>query len=199
VNLTAFVRAPFDARAAIDYEGMERTVATAVRLLDNVVELSRYPLPQQHEQAQATRRIGLGVTGLADTLCMLGLDYDSDAGRAAAARTLERIRNAAYRASIALAAEKGACPAFERDAYLAGEFVMRLPADIRDSIARSGMRNSHLLAVAPTGTISLLANNVSSGVEPIFSVESERMVLNEGGDRSTYRVLDYAGRCRRHS
>ena len=192
VNLTAFVRSPFDARAEIDHEAIARTVATAVRFLDDVVELSKYPLPQQHEQAQATRRIGLGVTGLADALCMLGLDYDSDAGRAMAARIFERIRDAAYRASVALAAEKGACPAFERDAYLAGEFVARLPPDIRDGIARAGVRNSHLLAVAPTGTISLLANNVSSGVEPIFSVESERKVLDESGARRTYRVLDYA-------
>jgi ribonucleoside-diphosphate reductase alpha chain len=192
VNLTAFVRAPFDARAEIDHEGIARTVATAVRFLDDVVELSRYPLPQQREQAQATRRIGLGVTGLADALCMLGLDYDSDAGRAMAAQIFERIRDAAYRATVALAAEKGPCPAFERDAYLAGEFIGRLPADIRDGIARTGVRNSHLLAVAPTGTISLLANNVSSGVEPIFSIESERKVLDESGERRTYRVLDLA-------
>jgi ribonucleoside-diphosphate reductase alpha chain len=192
VNLTAFVHSPFGVRAEIDFAGLDRTVATAVRFLDDVVELSKYPLPQQRAQAQATRRIGLGVTGLADALCMLGLDYDSDAGRATAARVLERIRDAAYRASAALAAEKGAFPAFERDAYLAGEFVTRLPADIRDALARTGVRNSHLLAVAPTGTISLLANNVSSGVEPIFSVDSERKVLDETGERRTYRVEDYA-------
>jgi ribonucleoside-diphosphate reductase alpha chain len=155
VNLTAFVRSPFGSGAEIDFVGLERTVATAVRFLDDVVELSKYPLPQQRAQAQATRRIGLGVTGLADALCMLKLDYDSDVGRATAARVLERIRDAAYRASAALAAEKGAFPAFERDAYLAGEFVARLPADIRERIARTGVRNSHLLAVAPTGTTAI--------------------------------------------
>ncbi len=192
VNLTAFVRAPFAAGAELDAAGIERTVATAVRFLDDVVELSKYPLPAQRAQAQATRRIGLGVTGLADTLAMLGLAYDSDAGRAAAGRILEQIRNAAYRASVALAAEKGPFPAFDREAYLAAEFIGRLPADVRDGIARSGARNSHLLAVAPTGTISLLANNVSSGVEPIFSIESERKVLDESGARQTYRVVDYA-------
>jgi ribonucleoside-diphosphate reductase alpha chain len=192
VNLAAFVRSPFAAGAELDDVGLERTVTTAVRFLDDVVELSRYPLPAQLAQAQATRRVGLGVTGLADTLCMLGLGYDSDAGRATAGRILERIRDTAYRASVALAAEKGAFPAFDRDAYLAGAFIAKLPADVRDRIARSGMRNSHLLAVAPTGTISLLANNVSSGVEPIFSVDSERKVLDETGARQTYRVVDYA-------
>jgi ribonucleoside-diphosphate reductase alpha chain len=191
VNLTAFVREPFAASASLDLASLERTVTTAVRFLDDIVELSEYPLPAQRAQAQATRRIGLGVTGLADTLCMLGLNYDSDAARATAGGILEQIRDAAYRASVALAAEKGACPAFDRDAYLAGEFIARLPADIRDSMARSGVRNSHLLAVAPTGTISLLANNVSSGVEPIFSVESDRVVLDATGGR-TYRVVDYA-------
>jgi ribonucleoside-diphosphate reductase alpha chain len=192
VNLTAFVRSPYGERAELDVAALERTVTTAVRFLDDVVELSRYPLPEQLAQAQATRRVGLGVTGLADALCMLGLRYDSDAGRAMAAQALERIRDAAYRASIALAAEKGAFPAFRRDAYLAGEFVARLPADVRDALARSGIRNSHLLAVAPTGTISLLANNVSSGVEPIFAVDSERRVLLPTGERRTYRVEDFA-------
>ena len=192
LNLPTFVRSPFGVRAEVDFAALEGTVATAVRFLDDIVTLSKYPLPEQRAQAHATRRIGLGVTGLADALCMLGLGYGSDAGTAAAALVQERIRDAAYRASIALATEKGAFPAFERDAYLAGPFVARLPADIRDGIAQHGVRNSHLLAVAPTGTISLLANNVSSGVEPIFSVESERKVLDASGERQTYRVVDYA-------
>jgi ribonucleoside-diphosphate reductase alpha chain len=163
-----------------------------VRFLDNVIDVSRYPLPAQAEQARRTRRIGLGITGLADALVLLGLNYDSEAARTLATRALQTIRDAAYHASIALAREKAAFPDFDREAFLASGFAMRLPEDIRDAIAAHGIRNSHLLAIAPAGTISLLANNCSSGIEPIFAAEAERRVLGTAGSYQTHRVVDYA-------
>jgi ribonucleoside-diphosphate reductase alpha chain len=192
LNLTAFVRAPFGARARFDLAALEAAVPTAVRMLDDAVELSAYPLERQAERARATRRIGLGVTGLADALIMLGLRYDSDAGRQLARSALQRIRDAAYRASTELAEQKGSFPLFDRDAYLAGEHVRSLPDAIRDRIARQGLRNSHLLAIAPAGTISLLANNVSSGIEPVFALEAERRVVSDRGIAETHAVRDYA-------
>src|SRR5690606_19244170 len=192
INLAVFVREPFTRSAALDLEAIERIVPVAVRLLDDVIDVSEYPLPQQAEQARSTRRIGLGITGLGDALIMLGLHYGSDAARAAARDVLTRIRDAAYRASIRLAEEKGPFPKLEREAYLDGEFVRSLPADIRDGIARAGIRNSHLLAIAPTGTISLLANNVSSGIEPVYALEGERRVLNREGVAETRRTVDFA-------
>lgn len=192
INLPLLVRDAFGPRAQLDFAALEDLAAMAVRLLDDAVEAAVYPLTEQAEQARATRRIGLGVTGLADALILLGLRYDEPAGRALASAVLERVRDAAYGASVDLAAEKGSFPLFERDAYLGGEFVGRLPASLRERIARDGIRNSHLLAIAPAGTISLLANNVSSGVEPVFALESERRVVDAHGAVETHRVADYA-------
>jgi ribonucleoside-diphosphate reductase alpha chain len=192
VNLPAFVREAFAPGAAFDFAALDGTVATAVRMLDDVIDASAYPLPEQAEQVRQTRRIGLGVTGLADALIMLNLRYDSDAGRRMAQQVLERVRDMAYRTSTLLAAEKGSFPRFERDAHLAGEYVRGLPGAIRDGIARHGVRNSHLLAIAPTGTISVLANNVSSGIEPVFAIEGRRRVVDEDGAVRAYPVTDYA-------
>jgi ribonucleoside-diphosphate reductase alpha chain len=192
INLTQFVRRPFSSRAELDVEGIGDAARVATRLLDDVIDLSHYPLPEQALMASSTRRIGLGITGLGDALIMLGLDYDSDAARSAAAGVMEAIRDAAYRQSVALAREKGAFPLFDRHAHLAGRYIGTLPPDIRDDIARHGIRNSHLLAIAPTGTISLLANNVSSGIEPVFSLEGERRVIGEHGDVETHATVDYA-------
>jgi ribonucleoside-diphosphate reductase alpha chain len=192
LNLAAFVREPFSVGARLDLAALEALVPTAVRMLDDAVELSGYPLGRQAEQARATRRIGLGVTGLADALIMLGLRYDSDAGRDLARTVLQRVRDAAYCASTDLAEHKGTFPLFDRDAYLAGEHARSLPAGVRDRIARRGLRNSHLLAIAPAGTISLLANNVSSGIEPVYALEGERRVVNEQGTLETHVVRDYA-------
>jgi ribonucleoside-diphosphate reductase alpha chain len=192
LNLAAFVREPFSVGAKLDLAALEALVPTAVRMLDDAVELSAYPLDRQAEQARATRRIGLGVTGLADALIMLGLRYDSDAGRDLARTVLQRVRDAAYGASTDLAGHKGAFPLFDRDAYLAGEHARSLPPSVRDRIARRGLRNSHLLAIAPAGTISLLANNVSSGIEPVFALEGERRVVDEQGRLETHVVRDYA-------
>ncbi|HEY9181887.1 MAG TPA: ribonucleoside-diphosphate reductase, adenosylcobalamin-dependent, partial [Gammaproteobacteria bacterium] len=192
LNLTAFVRNAFGSSADLDLAAVEAIVPTAVRMLDNAVELSSYPLQLQAEQARATRRIGLGLTGLADALIMLGLRYDSDEARAFARTVVQRMRDAAYRASADLAQHKGSFARFDRDAYLDGEHARSLPGAIRDRIARCGLRNSHLLAIAPAGTISLLANNVSSGIEPVFAFEGERRLIDEHGVVETHTVRDYA-------
>ncbi len=192
LNLTQWVREPFTEGAVLDWRGLEEAVPIAVRMLDNVIDCSRFPLPAQQREAQSTRRIGLGITGLADALVMLGLRYDREEGRGVAAQIMQRIAHAAYRASIELAREKGPFPALDRDRYLEGGFVSRLPDDIRQGIARDGIRNSHLLAIAPTGTISLLANNVSSGLEPIFDLEFQRNLRLGSGQIDQLAVSDYA-------
>ena len=192
INLTRFVRAPFTPEADLDWEGIRKTVAVSVRLLDNVIDVSGFPLPAQAEQARGTRRIGLGITGLADALIMLGLHYASDEARRLAARIMRTICYTAYRTSIALAREKGAFPFFERERYLESPFIQALPEDIRQGIATYGIRNSHLLSIAPTGTISLLANNVSSGIEPVFAYRYTRYILGPDGARRAYTLTDYA-------
>ena len=191
-NLVRFVRDPFGRRARLDLAALEKNVAMAVRLLDNVLDASRFPLPAQAAAARRARRIGIGLTGLGDALIMLGLHYAADQARELAAAAMRTICHAAYRASAALAREKGVFPSFERDAYLQGDFVSTLPADIRDAIAAGGIRNSHLTAIAPTGTISLLANNVSSGIEPVFDFRYGRRVLDAGGSYREFDVEDFA-------
>ncbi|ACY47247.1 adenosylcobalamin-dependent ribonucleoside-diphosphate reductase [Rhodothermus marinus] len=192
INLTRFVRAPFTPEADLDWEGIRETVAVAVRMLDNVIDVSGFPLPAQAEQARGTRRIGLGITGLADALIMLGLHYASEEARQLAARVMQTICHTAYRTSIALAREKGVFPFFERERYLESPFIQALPEDIRKGIATYGIRNSHLLSIAPTGTISLLANNVSSGIEPVFAYRYTRYILGLDGERRAYTLTDYA-------
>ena len=192
LNLTRFVQSPFTPDAQIDFTGIERTTSIAVRLLDNVIDTSRFPLLQQAENALGSRRIGLGLTGLADAMVMLGLNYGSEQSLAAAGDIMRSICHAAYRTSIAIAVEKQSFPHFERDRYLQGAFIRSLPEDIRSGIAKSGIRNSHLLAIAPTGTISLLAGNVSGGLEPILAASYVRNVLAEDGTPKQFRLTDYA-------
>lgn len=192
INLAQFVRAPFEASAALDLQEIGRVTATAVRFLDNVIDLSRFPLPEQRAQAQRSRRIGIGMTGLADALAMLGVRYDGAQARRVAALAMQTIRDAAYRASTALAAERGPCPAYRADAYLERPFIRALPDDIRAGIRRHGVRNSHLTAIAPAGSISLLAGNVSSGIEPIFQLEGTRRVLGGDGAMTEFAVHDPA-------
>ena len=192
INLTRFVQSPFTQQARVDFAGMEYTTRIGVRLLDNVIDVSRFPLPQQHESAHGSRRIGLGITGLADAMVMLGMTYGDKASLTAAADIMHSICHAAYRASIALAEEKQCFPYFERDRYLQSAFIRTLPRDIQEAIAKHGIRNSHLLAIAPTGTISLLAGNVSSGLEPIFSDSYARSVLTEDGTPKEFVLTDYA-------
>jgi ribonucleoside-diphosphate reductase alpha chain len=192
LNITRFVLSPFTPEARIDFGSLAETAQIAVRLLDNVIDASRFPFPQQAENAHGTRRIGLGITGLADALVMLGLRYGSDRSLAVAADVMRRICHTAYRASIELAQEKGSFPYFERDKYLKGVFIRSLPDDIQNGIATHGIRNSHLIAIAPTGTISLLAGNVSSGLEPIFAASYVRKVLAEDGTPKEFVLTDYA-------
>jgi len=194
LNLVHFVRQPFTQDASIDWASLETATAVAVRLLDNVVDVSPYPLEAQAVQARGSRRIGLGITGLADALIMLGLYYDSDAARELAAEILRCLRDAAYQASIELAQEKGPFPYFNETLYLESAFVQRLPARLRDAIARHGIRNSHLLAIAPAGSISLLANNVSNGLEPAYGFEYRRKLRQPDGSFTEYSVTDYAWR-----
>jgi ribonucleoside-diphosphate reductase alpha chain len=176
VNLTRFVREPFTALARLDLEAVRHTVQVATRMLDDVIDVSRFPLPAQEAQARGTRRLGLGLTGLGDALILLGLHYASPAAREWAASVMREVRDTAYRASIALAREKGPFPFFDRERYLEGELIRALPEDIRDGIARWGIRNSHLTTIAPAGSISLLAGNITSGVEPTFAFRHTRQL-----------------------
>ncbi len=198
VILTRFVRHPFGfgGLPAFDFDAFERVVATQVRALDNVLDLTFWPLPQQREEAVAKRRIGVGFTGMGNALAMLCLRYDRAEGRAMAARIAERLRDAAYAASVALAREKGAFPRFDADGYLAeGTFASRLPAALREAIRAHGIRNSHLLSIAPTGTVSLaFADNASNGIEPPFSWTYRRKKREADGGTTEYQVEDHAWR-----
>ena len=192
INLTRLVRCAFTDSTSFDWQQLRHTVPVAVRFLDDVIDISRFPLDIQAETERGSRRIGLGITGLADTLVMLGLSYDSDEARAFAADIMQSIRDAAYETSSKLAREKGPFPAFERDRYLEAPFIKRLPETLRDAIATYGIRNSHLLAIAPAGTISLLAGNISSGVEPIYALDATRQVQDATDGKHTLEMRDYA-------
>ncbi len=195
IDLTRFVRDPFEPGARFDEAAFAAVAATAVRMLDNVLDATYWPLPQQYEEAMNKRRVGLGFLGLGDTCIMLGLRYDSDAGRAFAAGVAEAMRDAAYAASVELAQEKGAFKLFDADKYLASGFAQRLPQGLREQIARHGIRNSHLLAVAPTGTISLaFADNASNGIEPAFSWVYTRRKRMADDSKREYEVADHAWR-----
>ncbi len=194
LNLTAFVREPFSATAHLDFKAMASTARLAVRMLDNVIDLSRYPLPQQQQQEQGSRRVGLGITGLASALVLLGLRYDSIAARHLSAEILRSLRNAAYAASIELAKEKGCFPFYNAAAYLERPFVQALPETLQAGIRRHGMRNSHLIAIAPAGSISLLAGNVSSGLEPVFAARMQRQLRLANGEVGQVEIKDWAYR-----
>jgi len=192
VNLARLVTNPFTPDAQLDPAALDDLVRLAVRMMDNVVDASRFPLPQQAAEAQAKRRIGLGVTGLADALLMLGLRYGSDAAVAQTEAWMKAIARASYLASVDLAKEKGPFPLFEAEGYLASGNMLRMDEDIREAIRTHGIRNSHLTSVAPTGTISLFAGNVSSGIEPVFAYAYTRKVLQPDGSRTEEEVVDYA-------
>jgi ribonucleoside-diphosphate reductase alpha chain len=194
INLARLVREPFTEAARLDVDRLEEIVPVAVRMMDNVVDLSRFALEEQAREARAKRRIGLGVTGLADALILCGVPYGSDRSTRLARDWLEAIRNAAYRASVALAAEKGPFPLFDAEAYLDRPMIQALDDDLRADIARHGIRNGLLTSIAPTGTISLLADNVSSGIEPVFARSFSRSVLMPDGSRQVEQVEDYAYR-----
>ncbi len=199
VILTQFVRNAFgfDGQSPVfDFESFARAVALQVRALDNVLDLTHWPLPEQAAEAQAKRRIGVGFTGLGDALVMLNLAYNSEPGRGMAARIAQVMRDAAYAASVALAQERGAFPALDVEQYLGGSgFVSRLPVALKEAIAQYGIRNSHLLSIAPTGTVSLaFADNASNGIEPAFSWFYTRKKREADGSIREYSVQDHAWR-----
>jgi len=200
VDLTRFVREPFTSRAEFDFAGFAQTVAVGIRMLDNVLDVTVWPLPQQHEEAMAKRRVGLGFTGLGDALIELGLRYDADEGRAMSARIAETMRDAAYTASVEIAQSKGAFPLFDAKQYLASpRFASRLPGAIKATIGEHGIRNSHLLSIAPTGTISLaFADNASNGIEPAFSWTYTRRKRMPDDTMKDFAVEDHAYRVFRH-
>ncbi len=192
VNLARLVTNPFTAQAELDPAALDDLVRLAIRMMDNVVDASRFPLPQQAEEAANKRRIGLGVTGLADALLMLGLKYGSDAAAAQTEAWMKAIARASYLASVDLAREKGAFPLFDAEKYLASGNMMQMDDDVREAIRTHGIRNALLTSIAPTGTISLYAGNVSSGIEPVFAYAYTRKVLQKDGSRTEEEVVDYA-------
>ncbi|MEM5543707.1 adenosylcobalamin-dependent ribonucleoside-diphosphate reductase [Sulfitobacter sp. AS92] len=192
INLARLVAQPFDEAAHLDQDAMSELVATAVRMMDNVVDVSNFPLPEQANEAQNKRRIGLGVTGLADALLMVGLRYGSDEAAAQTEAWLKAIARAAYLASVDLAKEKGAFPLFDAEKFLASGTMQQMDDDVRDAIREHGIRNALLTSIAPTGTISLYAGNVSSGIEPVFAYAYTRKVLQKDGSRTEEEVVDYA-------
>lgn len=180
-------------KRSFDLEAFRADIPPVVRAMDNVVDVALYPLPQQAEEAKNKRRMGLGVTGVANTLEVIGLPYGSDGYIEMQGEILRTLRDEVYRASALLAAEKGPFPLFDRGAYLEGVFVKTLPDDVRDLIAKHGIRNSHLTSIAPTGTISLSADNISSGIEPVFSLEYSRTILTNAG-QIIEKVTDFGWR-----
>ena len=194
VNLAALIEEPFTPAARLDGRRLEALVPIAVRLLDNIIDVSRYPLPAQEKEAKAKRRIGLGVTGLADALILCGKHYGSEEGRDLARSWMEKIAHTAYAASVELAKEKGAFPLFDAGEFLKRPFPSSLPPAVADAIGKHGIRNGVLTSIAPTGTISLLAGNVSSGIEPVFDFEYRRRILAADGTPNYETVEDYAVR-----
>ena len=194
INLARLIRHPFTPEAALDVARLQELTAVAVRFLDNVIDVSGYPLAAQKAEALAKRRMGLGITGLADALILSGLHYAKPEGRARAAEWMAAIQNAAYQASSELAAERGPFPLFDAKALLERPNLQRLDQSVRDSIGRNGLRNGLLTSIAPTGTISLLAENVSSGIEPVFGFSYQRRILGENGEARQLLVEDYAHR-----
>jgi ribonucleoside-diphosphate reductase alpha chain len=194
INLARLVTEPFTPKAALDVTELDRLVRVAIRALDDAIDVSRFPLEAQAVEARAKRRIGLGITGLGDALIMMRARYGSDEGVTLTERWMATFRRAAYLASVDLAKEKGAFPLFDKAEYMAGETIRELDADVQAAIAEYGIRNALLTSIAPTGTISLMADNVSSGLEPVFGFQYTRNVLMADGTRKQEEVSDYAYR-----
>ena len=194
VNLARLVHDPFSDAAAMDEAALSKLVATSVRMMDNVIDISKFPLPEQEHEAKAKRRIGLGITGLADALIMCGARYGATEAVKLTRQWMKTIQRAAYLASAELAKEKGAFPLYDKEKYLGTEAIQALDDDIQAAIAEHGVRNALVTSVAPTGTISLFADNVSSGLEPVFSFKYNRHILMEDGTRREEEVSDYAYR-----
>ena len=194
INFAQLVEKPFEKSAKINEAELESLVATAVRMMDNVVDASKFPLKEQAQEAKNKRRIGLGVTGLADALLMVGLRYGSDEAAAQTERWLHILAKSAYSASVELAKEKGAFPLFDAEAFLKSGSMQAMDKEICSDIKKYGIRNALLTSIAPTGTISLYAGNVSSGIEPVFAYSYTRKVLQKDGSKTEEEVVDYAVR-----
>ena len=194
INFAQLVEKPFEKSAKINEAELESLVATAVRMMDNVVDASKFPLKEQAQEAKNKRRIGLGVTGLADALLMVGLRYGSDEAAAQTERWLHILAKSAYSASVELAKEKGAFPLFDAEAFLKSGSMQTMDKEICSDIKKYGIRNALLTSIAPTGTISLYAGNVSSGIEPVFAYSYTRKVLQKDGSKTEEEVVDYAVR-----
>ncbi len=192
LNVTQFIINPFTDKTSIAWDRLKKATEIATRFLDNVIDISRYPLKMQKQEAYATRRMGLGMTGLADALLMLGVQYGSSKSLQIASDIMRSISEITWKTSIELAKERDIFPLFQKEKYLEGEFVKQLPSDIQQDIAKHGIRHSHHNAIAPTGTISLLANNVSQGIEPIFSAEYKRTVRSMQDELEHFIVKDFA-------
>ncbi|MEO0315752.1 MAG: hypothetical protein RI928_2208 [Pseudomonadota bacterium] len=192
INLTQFIEHPFGAHPKIDFKAIAGTTAVAVRMLDNVIDISHFPLNAQKKSARSSRRVGLGMTGLADALIMLGLRYDTEAAQDVAAAVMQTICHSAYQTSVDLVSERGLFPQYRAAKYLESGFTRSLPPALRDAIQHKGIHNSHLTAIAPAGSISLLANNVSSGIEPVHAFEAQRSFREMDGIESRMPVHDYA-------
>ena len=200
IDLTRFIKDPFEANARFDHGAFAEVARVATRMLDNVLDVTVWPLPQQQEEARSKRRVGLGFTGLGDALVMLNLRYDTQEARDMARQISEWMRDTAYDASVELARERGAFPLFNADLYLSGQtFASRLPSGLKERVRTHGLRNSHLLSIAPTGTISLaFADNASNGIEPAFSWTYTRKKRMTDGSFKEYAVEDHAWRLYRH-
>lgn len=192
LNLTRFIIKPFADHPSIDLNSIRETTEIATRLLDTVIDVSHFPLSEMEMEARGTRHIGLGITGLADALIMLGLHYGKKEAQEIGAQIMQTICYTAYQTSIELAREKGSFPYFKKKEYLKSKFIESLPDDIIRGIEKYGIRNSHLLSIAPTGTISLLANNISSGIEPVFNFKHKRHILQADGSYKDYNLVDFA-------
>jgi ribonucleoside-diphosphate reductase alpha chain len=192
INLARLVKSPFEGDAQLDEGLLTDLVSIAVRMMDNTVDVSNFPLNAQEREARNKRRIGLGVTGLADALLMVGAKYGSPKAVELTEKWLHALARVAYLASVDLAKEKGAFPLFDADPFLASGAMVKMDTDVRESIANNGIRNALLTSIAPTGTISLYAGNVSSGIEPVFAYAYNRKVLQKDGSRTEEEVIDYA-------
>ncbi|MBH67037.1 MAG: ribonucleoside-diphosphate reductase, adenosylcobalamin-dependent [Rhodospirillaceae bacterium] len=194
INLAKLVEKPFQPDAMIDLSTLTNLTRVAVRMLDNVIDVSRFPLKEQKDEAEKKRRLGLGVTGLADALIMCGARYGSQKAIRLTEKWMESIRDTAYRSSILLAKEKGTFPLYDWEAFSKGDNIIKLPKDIKTDLEKFGIRNALLTSIAPTGTISLLADNISSGIEPVFAFRYNRKVLQQDGSQKVEEVSDYAYR-----
>ena len=192
INLAKLVEQPFDKNAYLDVSQLKDLVSTAVRMMDNVIEVSQFPLEAQKLEAKNKRRIGLGVTGLADALLMVGLRYGSDEAVKKTEKWMKTIALSAYKASINLAEEKGAFPLFDPEKFIVSGKMIQMDEDVKQAVHKFGIRNALLTSIAPTGTISLYAGNVSSGIEPVFAYSYKRKVLQNDGSHVEEEVVDYA-------